>query len=216
MKLYRSGNWDSLGPKQRAQLLRYEALLLRHAEPLGLLGPAEKDRIHDRHVLDSLRALPCIDASARLVMDMGSGAGLPGIPVAVGLPDLGVTLVERKRRRAAFLEMVVQELELGNVEVVHGSVSDLRSRDDRPDVCLARAFRSPIGAWETASEVMRRGGVVLYYAGRSWDGAGSDLPLGVRARVCVPATAPDQGPIVVLSNGSDPSEEPQDGIDSPT
>jgi len=166
-------------------------------------------------VLDSLRALPCAQlGEGRTLVDMGSGAGLPGIPLAVALPKAMIVLVEPKRRRVAFLELVVQELDLRNAEVAAGTMAEFGERRREVDACLARAFGSPSTSWVEGARVLRRGGRVLYYAGRSWSEASSDLPPGVRAQICAPSRGPVSGPIVALSE-TDPNQEHPDGPDAP-
>lgn len=216
MKLDHSEPWSLLTRDQRERLVQYEHLVEQHAPALGLVGPADLGRVHERHVLDSLRVLHCIrPREERSLVDMGSGAGFPGIPVAVALPEAAIALVEPKRRRVAFLELVVEELGLRNTEVVAAPMVEFGDRRHDVDACLARAFGSPAIAWAESARVLRRGGRVLYYAGRSWSEASSDLPAGVRARICAPSRGPDSGPIVALFE-TDPSQEHPDGPDALT
>jgi 16S rRNA (guanine527-N7)-methyltransferase len=149
------------------------------------------------------------------MVDMGSGAGLPGVPLAVAFPEAWVALVEPTRRRVAFLELAVQELGLRNTEVMPGTMAQFAERRHLVDVCLARAFGSPNASWTEGARVLRRGGRVLYYAGRSWSEASSDLPPGVRARICAPSRGSGIGPIVALFE-IDPSQEQPDGPDALT
>jgi 16S rRNA (guanine527-N7)-methyltransferase len=102
---------------------RYVAALLTRGMQQGLLGPAEPARIWQRHILNCAVLAPVFD-DASAVCDVGSGAGLPGIVLALARPDLAMTLVEPQLRRYRFLAEVVQELGL-RVEVVRGRVQDL-------------------------------------------------------------------------------------------
>lgn len=104
----------------------------------GLIGPREADRIWDRHLFNSVALAPLIKAGASVV-DLGSGAGLPGIPIALARPDVAVVLVEPMARRIAFLRECVAELELRNVDIHYG-----RAPDDVPrgDVVVARAVKA--------------------------------------------------------------------------
>src|SRR5437870_4958034 len=70
---------------KRATLDRYAALLRLHAVRLGLLGPRDVERIWPRHIEDSLRGVPCMGPEARTIADIGSGSGLPGVPMAISL-----------------------------------------------------------------------------------------------------------------------------------
>nr|WP_231699801.1 MULTISPECIES: 16S rRNA (guanine(527)-N(7))-methyltransferase RsmG [Corynebacterium] len=103
--------------------VRYAELLETVATERGLIGPREVPRIWDRHILNSAVLSEAIDAGLR-VIDVGSGAGLPGIPLAIARPDLTVQLLEPLLRRTTFLNEVVTELELDNSEVIRGRAED--------------------------------------------------------------------------------------------
>ena len=98
----------------------YAHLLASRGVEWGLIGPREVDRIWERHVLNSVAVSALVPEDATVV-DVGSGAGLPGIPLAIARPDLRVTLLEPLQRRATFLVEVVDELGLGDrVRVIRG------------------------------------------------------------------------------------------------
>lgn len=103
---------------------RYADLLGTEGVVRGLIGPREAPRLWDRHILNSAVLAEVVPASAT-VCDIGTGAGLPGLVVAIARPDLRVTLVEPLLRRTTFLEEVVDELGLEHVEVVRGRAEDL-------------------------------------------------------------------------------------------
>ena len=116
---------------------RYVDILRSTAVAWGLLGPREADRLWDRHILNSA-ALSRLIADDRAVADVGSGAGLPGIPLAILRPDLGVTLIEPLLRRFTFLTETVKEL--GITE--HITIVRSRAEDHQHsyDVVVARAL----------------------------------------------------------------------------
>jgi 16S rRNA (guanine527-N7)-methyltransferase len=151
----------ALDPSQAARLVRFEQLLLDRAIPLGMVSRSDTPRIRERHILDSLRAAPIVQGDD-MAADLGSGAGLPGVVVAIALPRLRMLLVERRPRRAAILELVVEELGLSNATVFAGRVVEL---PERVDVALARAFAPPEEAWAQARQVLRPGGRLVYFAG---------------------------------------------------
>ncbi|MCL1907457.1 MAG: 16S rRNA (guanine(527)-N(7))-methyltransferase RsmG [Propionibacteriaceae bacterium] len=91
------------------QVETYLRLLAHEGMQWGLLGPRETDKLWERHILNSLSILPMIDRG-KIVVDLGSGAGLPGIPLALYRKDLLVTLVEPKERRVKFLELCLKEI----------------------------------------------------------------------------------------------------------
>jgi len=121
----------------RAELARrYARLLATTGVERGLIGPAEAGRVWSRHILNSAAAAGLIGPGARVV-DVGSGAGLPGLPLALARPDLTITLLEPMLRRVQFLEEAVEALGLaGQVDVVRGRAEETELT---ADVVVARA-----------------------------------------------------------------------------
>jgi len=103
---------------------RYAELLASEGVVRGLIGPREAPRLWDRHLLNCAVLADELPEGAG-VCDIGSGAGLPGLVLAIARPDLALTLVEPLLRRTTFLTEVVEELGLGHVEVVRGRAEDL-------------------------------------------------------------------------------------------
>ena len=105
-------------------LQRYEQRLATVGLERGLIGPREVERLWDRHIVNSAVLEACVPLDVD-VIDVGSGAGLPGIPLALVRPDLQVTLLEPLLRRSIFLEETVEELGIGDrVRVVRGRAED--------------------------------------------------------------------------------------------
>lgn len=114
---------DIFGARQ-PQICRYVDILTGPGIERGLIGPREAGRLWERHIFNSVAPAALIPADATVV-DVGSGAGLPGIPLAVLRPDLRLTLLEPLLRRYAFLVEAVADLGLGDrVEVVRGRAED--------------------------------------------------------------------------------------------
>jgi 16S rRNA (guanine527-N7)-methyltransferase len=174
-------------------LRRFERLLMTYSPRLGLLSPADLDRIWERHIVDSLRALACLEPSDRILADVGSGAGLPGIPVAIARPDIDVVLIEPMRRRAGFLELVVEQLNLSNARIVAARAEEAHLA---ADVVLARAFASPLGLWAVSESLLGPTGRVVYFAGASWQ-EGVAVP-GATMEVCLPGRLAWEGPLVIM------------------
>ena len=149
-----------------ARLERYAEMLIERGPELGLVAEGDRGSLRERHVLDSLRASPALAGSR--AYDLGSGAGLPGVPLAIAHPAMEFVLVESKRRRVAWLELVISELSLGNARVIHGRVEEL---SEPVDVCLARAFAPLDRCWEVAERLLLPGGRLVYFAGASLDRA---------------------------------------------
>ena len=137
---------------------RYVDILLDRGISWGLIGPREGDRLWDRHVLNSVAISPLIPEGAGVV-DVGSGAGLPGIPLAILRPDVSVTLLDSLARRSEFLRLAVDELELADrVSVVRARAEELRGQYD---VVVSRAVAplSRLAGW-CAPLMARRGRIV--------------------------------------------------------
>jgi len=149
--------------------VRYAELLTTVAVERGLIGPREAERIWDRHVLNCAALTPLVEADTH-VLDIGSGAGLPGIPLALARPGCTVVLVESLQRRSAFLTEVVDELGLASeVSVVRARAEELTGERGRADVVVARAV-APIerlAGW--AAAVLRPGGRLLALKGDAVD-----------------------------------------------
>jgi 16S rRNA (guanine527-N7)-methyltransferase len=118
-------------------LHRFVDLLTSTGVERGLVGPREASRIWSRHVLNCA-VLQLVMPSGAAVVDIGSGAGLPGVVLALARPDLAVTLLEPMQRRATFLNEVVNELGLERVEVVRARAGEFAG-EARFDVATARA-----------------------------------------------------------------------------
>jgi 16S rRNA (guanine527-N7)-methyltransferase len=144
---------------------RYADLLATAGIERGLLGPREAGRIWDRHLLPSAALAELIQQDAT-VLDVGSGAGLPGIPRAIARPDLTVTLLEPMQRRCAFLEECVVALGLSNVSVRRGRAEDLAGRVT-VDVVTARAVARLPRLVALTVPLCRPGGSVLAVKGET-------------------------------------------------
>jgi 16S rRNA (guanine527-N7)-methyltransferase len=157
---------DGIPDEQMDKLRVFAELLSGRGVDLGAVAESDRDVVWERHVLDSLRVAPVLEPSDDSAYDLGSGAGLPGIPLAIARSDLHVGLVESQRRRVAWLEFVRDELALSNVEVVARRIEEVRTT---VDVCFARALAAPERSWELARPLLRPGGRLVYFAGSSLD-----------------------------------------------
>ena len=144
---------------------RYAELLATAGVEWGLLGPREVDRIWDRHLLNCAAAAELVEAGERIV-DIGSGAGLPGLPMAIAKPGLRVVLVESLLRRTEFLGMVIDELGL-DVEVVRGRAEDseVRRTAGGADAVTSRAVASLDKLARWSLPLLRQGGRLLAIKG---------------------------------------------------
>jgi 16S rRNA (guanine527-N7)-methyltransferase len=177
------------------RLERFAGLLATTGVRMGLIAAGDRGRVFDRHVTDCLRAGAVATPDDRCALDLGSGAGLPGIVVAVAVPHLRVTLIEARRRRVAFLELVVEELGLSNVTVVHSRVEDVR---EEADVCFARALAPLEQAWRLAVPRLRSGGRLIYFAGATSALAPRPAEMA-RIRIVRSPLLESSGPLVIMT-----------------
>ena len=142
---------------------RYAGLLAGPGVERGLLGPAETVRIWDRHLLNCAAVAELVPSRCSLI-DLGSGAGLPGIVLAILLPDVTVTLLEPMARRVTFLQECIQVLELANAVVRRGRAGDVQGQL-AADVVVARAVASLDKLAGLAIGLLNPGGLVLAIKG---------------------------------------------------
>jgi 16S rRNA (guanine527-N7)-methyltransferase len=131
----------TLSPEALDRLAAFSRWLVDEAIPAGGLGPGEASRIDSRHVADSLTlAWAWRRRSHRSIIDLGSGVGLPGIPLAITHPDSRVTLVDSAARRCRLAQRAIRVLGLGNVDVRQG---DIRRPVAHAEVVVSRAVMPP-------------------------------------------------------------------------
>jgi 16S rRNA (guanine527-N7)-methyltransferase len=122
-----------------AGIRTYIELLLKWNKTVSLTTVTEVDRILAFHFGESLFALPMLPVEKSRLADVGSGAGFPGIPLAMARPSLGVMLIEPNAKKFAFLNEVVRQLSLANVRAVRGRTGDLQFSDEDFEVVTGRA-----------------------------------------------------------------------------
>jgi len=145
-----------------------DALLgLLATDPTAPTTVVEPERAVDVHISDSLVALDVEPVLAATVLaDIGAGAGLPGLPIAVALPDTRVALVESVGRKGAFMERCIAAMDLRNAEVVVARVEEWTAGTGACDVVTARALAALNVLTEYAAPLLREGGVLVAWKGR--------------------------------------------------
>ena len=139
----------------------YAAALVRDSDLLGLLGPREMPRLWSRHILNSAVVAELV-SPGKTVCDIGSGAGLPGIPMAIVLPDTLFTLIEPMERRSDWLISVIDELGLKNVEVIRARAEEV---GEVFDIATARAVSALPKLLRMCIPLVRHGGEILALKG---------------------------------------------------
>jgi 16S rRNA (guanine527-N7)-methyltransferase len=140
----------------------YAQMLANDSDELGLLGPRELDKIWSRHILNSAVVAELV-RPGELVADVGSGAGLPGIPMAIAAPETNFVLVEPMDRRASWLQGVAQELGLQNVEVQRARAEEVEG--GQFDVVTARAVAALDKLLRLCVPLLKPGGRVIALKG---------------------------------------------------
>jgi 16S rRNA (guanine527-N7)-methyltransferase len=182
------------------QISRYVDILATEGVVLGLIGPREADRLWDRHILNSAAVADLVPADAT-VIDVGSGAGLPGIPLAVLRPDLRIVLLEPLLRRVNFLNEAVEALDLGHrVTVVRGRAEE---HHQRYAVVLARAVAPLMRLVPWCAPLRSPAGTILALKGQSAAAelAAAELALartGLMGEVLTVRAHPDADPATVV------------------
>jgi len=172
---------ESLGARLASgaeeRLLAYLALVEKWNRVYSLTAVRDPGSMLQQHLLDSLAVLPYL--SGTRVLDVGSGAGLPGIPMAIALPEARVTLIDANHKKSAFLRQAVIELNLDNVHVICQRVEQWRP--EAPfDVVISRAF-SDLGQFiELAGRLCARDGVLAAMKGVYPHEELSQIPAGFR------------------------------------
>lgn len=154
----------SLAPSQQQQLLDYLALLSKWNKTHNLTAVRDPHEMVRRHLLDSLSIHRYVDGLS--VLDVGSGAGLPGIPLAVANPRLNVTLVDSVVKKTRFMQFAAAELGLSNVRVCHERVEKM-SAEPGFDIIVARAFSSPEKLCRLTAHLLMPGGKILAMIGHT-------------------------------------------------
>lgn len=134
----------------------------RDGEMLGLIGPLEPPRLWTRHVLNSVAVAPLLRPG--MVGDVGSGAGLPGLVLAIARPDIRFALIEPMERRVDWLRGESDRLGLPNVDVIHARAEE-SGLDNRLDQVTARAVASLRKLIPVAAPLLRRGGELVFLKG---------------------------------------------------
>lgn len=129
----------SLSAAQQQLLLRYMNTLIKWNKAYNLVGTDREDVLLTHHLLDSLSVIPFVQV--KTVLDIGSGAGLPGIPLAIALPTTEFTLIDSNGKKTRFLNHIKHELGLSNLQVVNSRVEKFNTEQSF-DVIISRAVGS--------------------------------------------------------------------------
>ena len=189
----------SLSEEQILKFTRYDALLVDWNERMNLTAITEPRDVAVKHMVDSLTAYDAaLFSGAPTVIDVGTGAGFPGIPLKIFDPSIRLTLMDSLAKRLAFLEAVVEDLGLTGVTCVHARAEDAAhepQRRERYDIAVSRAVARPPVLLEHTLPFVKKGGHLIALQGRTAEEEATDAKralklLGGRLETIRPVTLP--------------------------
>ncbi len=152
---------------QLKQFMRYYALLVEWNSFMNLTAITEYDEVCMKHFLDSLSLCKALDCTQELtVIDVGTGAGFPGIPLKIAFPNLSITLLDSLGKRVNFLKEVIGALGLEGIEAIHGRAEDYAKPNmlrEQFDVCVSRAVANLSSLSEYCIPYVKVGGLFISY-----------------------------------------------------
>jgi len=176
-----------ISSRDRQRLLDYLALLQKWNKVYNLTALREPEKMVSHHLLDSLAVVPHI--TAHHILDVGSGAGLPGIPMAIARGEWRVTLLDSSHKKAAFLKQAAIELKLSNVKVCCERV-EVWQPEQKFDLIISRAFSDLVEFVTLSKPLLQEGGIFAAMKGIYPHEEIAQLPNGYRLERVIPLKIP--------------------------
>ena len=156
-----------LTDKQVSQFIKFYEMLVEWNKVMNLTGITEYDEVVMKHFVDSLSIVKVNGFdNVTTIIDVGTGAGFPGIPLKIVFPEMKITLLDSLNKRIKFLNAVIDELELENIETIHGRAEDFSKKEDyreQYDLCVSRAVANLATLSEYCLPYVKEDGYFLPY-----------------------------------------------------
>lgn len=155
-----------LSSRQKEQFIMYYEVLIEWNNVMNLTAITDFREVIEKHFLDSLSLVQAFSVGNEKVLDVGTGAGFPGIPLKIAFPDLNVTLLDSLNKRINFLNKVIETLELSNIKAIHGRAEDYgkdKEYRDTFDLVVSRAVARLSTLSEYCIPYVKKGGYFIPY-----------------------------------------------------
>ena len=157
----------TLNETQKEQFIKFYELLVEWNKVMNLTGITEYEEVNEKHFVDSLSIVKAIDMNqVESLIDIGTGAGFPGIPLKIAFPHIKVVLLDSLNKRINFLNAVIRELGLENIETIHGRAEDFAKQAEyreQFDLCVSRAVANLATLSEYCIPYVKKDGMFVPY-----------------------------------------------------
>lgn len=155
-----------LSDVQKQQFMDYYEMLIEKNKVMNLTAITELSEVIQKHFIDSLTIIKVIKLKNQKILDLGTGAGFPGIPLKIAFPDLEIVLLDSLNKRLLFLQEVIEKLKLKNITTLHGRAEDYGKDPnyrERYDVCVSRAVAKLSSLSEFCIPYVNKDGYFISY-----------------------------------------------------